>query len=815
MSSRDIISHPDDDAEDRSSGDRYPGDRLLEDHLGGVKDGCSQGLSSDRQRFTEIIGATHDFGKATSHFQSYIRGLRPQSQKTSHAPLSGLATYRALRNEEFSRRESLSGLLAVDRHHSRLRNVSGDRSWFERLVDDSRRNVMREQATDLQSRSAEIQPVCDSLEIPLTVEGFASWVTEEEYLKEFLQHVYRNGKLQIDTDCETACDVIVGFSRLVSADKIDAAQYELPSRRSIPADTVDSYVTQEFGEPETDSIDKFRERARAEVRAAAQEVELSESLLEISLPTGLGKTLTSVDAALILRNRIQKENEPPPRIVYTVPYTSIIDQNFTVFESVFAGVGDGQIDSELLLKHHYLSDSTHVMDDTKDPDQDADRAMMLTERWESEFVATTFVQFLESLVVPSNAQSMKLPNLEDAIVLMDEVQAIPARYWDVVQEVLEILADQLNCTFIAMSATQPGIFDETTSLVGGRNDTTNYRNRYFEGLDRVTFQFDESITNDPLSHTDLADRVSSHARSNSRDDILVVCNTIQSATELFEELQERLRSADASLMYLSSAVRPKDRRRRIDQLRSSEEDRYVVVSTQVVEAGVDIDMDAVWRDFAPFDSIVQAAGRCNREWGSDSKGIVTVVSIKDDGDCPARSIYDDPRLHATRRTIRDNGDIPYSAPESKVTSDLVDRYFSIVEAVKDTSESLNELGSWQFEDAEISLIEDVLSAEVFVTTTEKTAKRGKPESFTTMQEAIWEGDRAAIAQAKPSFYDNVVTVNLYSETSDRAKDIRSLPLPDTDLGVYFLDAGSHRYDKWYNSDTGFTIPDDTVNARLI
>lgn len=660
--------------------------------------------------------------------------------------------------------------------------------------------------------------LCDELEIPLDIGEFTNWISEEDYLEEFLRHVYRYGQLNLETNGETACGVIEGFSRLVSADKIDAAQYELPDRRSIPVNAVESYIERKFGEPKSGSIDELRERARTEVRTAAHEVDLSDSLLELTLPTGIGKTLTSLDTALILRDRIKRENGSLPRIVYTVPYTSIIDQNFTVFKAVLTNAIGEQVDSELLLKHHYLSDSTYVTDDTRDPDQDADREMMLTERWESEFVATTFVQFLESLVVPSNSQSMKIPNLEDAIVLMDEVQAIPARYWDIVQEVFEILSDRLNCTFIAMSATQPGLFDDATSLVGnqdGNKTSSNSQNRYFERLDRVTFQFDQSISNESLSHADLADRVSMHAQSNPNEDLLVVCNTIGSATNLFEELTDRSTSEATSLVYLSSAVRPKDRRRRIERLRSSDGERFIVVSTQVVEAGVDIDMDAVWRDFAPLDSIVQAAGRCNRDWNSQVRGIVTVVSIEDNGDHPARAIYDDPRLHATRRTITENANIPYETPEYEVTSDLVNRYFDVIKEVKHTNESLTELRSWQFEDAEISLIEDTLSAEVFVTTEQEMNNSGKSSTFTAMQKAVKKGDLATIARSKPAFYENVVTVNLYSETSDRAADVRSLPLPDTDLGVYFLNADSRRYEGWYDEDTGFLIPDSTVDARLI
>lgn len=779
---------------------------------------CSAGTTGERRRFLEIVGASHDFGKATSFFQSYVRGLQSSSRETSHAPISGLACYRALRNDGFSKRQSFAGLLAVDRHHAQLGNVSGNGSWFEIAVDSSRREFFETQANDLEDHADSTQMLCDEVGLPLTVENFAEWISSERYLKEFLTNVYRDGQLILDTGSESACSVIESYARLVSSDKIDAAQYQLPDRCSISETAVESYVQQEFDKPDPGSLDYFREEARKEARTAAREVDLSESLLELTLPTGLGKTLTSLDAALVLRNRIESVQGVEPRIVYTVPYTSIIDQNFDVYESVLTRGEEEEVGPRRLLKHHYLSDSTHVTERSRDPDQDADRAMLLTERWESEIIATTFVQFLESLVVPSNEQSMKLPNLEHAVVLMDEVQAIPARYWDVVREVLEILGDRLNCTFVAMSATQPGLLDGTP-LVGARRSEEKSAepvNSYFDQLDRVTFNFDDSLSNAPIDHETLADRVSEHAQSEPDDDLLVVCNTIDSARRLFEELEETNSLDDTSLVYLSSAVRPKDRRRRIERLRSSTEDRFVVVSTQVVEAGVDIDMDIVWRDFAPFDSIVQAAGRCNREWNADSQGSVTVVSLQDeDGNRPARAIYDDARLHATRQTIVDHASIPYSAAEYKVTGELVDQYFDLVEEVKETDESLRELKEWQFEDARITLIEDALSVEIFVAKETDAGANEKPKAFTAMQEAVANGDQGAVARSKPDFYDNVVTVRIYSETSDRATDVQSLPLPDTDLGTYYLNANSDRYDDWYDENTGFMIPESTVDTRLI
>ncbi len=806
LSSHNIISHSDRSVDQRERADIFPGDRHLVAHLQGVTEEAASGLSGEYRRFTEIVCGSHDIGKGTSFFQAYVRGLGPDDNTKSHAPVSALACYRALRNDGFSVRSAFGGLLAVYRHHRPLINTTGDNSIHNILLDDSQYDILKLQARDLCDNADTVQPICDELGVPLDIEIFSEWIDSRDYLRDLLQNVYCNGQLQFDTGSKNAWTVIETYSRLVAADKIDAAQYDQLNRSPIPADAVSSYIEDEFGEPEPDTIDELRNEARMEVRTAVKQADFSKSLFELTLPTGAGKTLTSLDAALILRNKIESETGSRPRIVYTVPYTSIIDQNVAVFNDVLSTACDEMIDPERLLKHHYLSDLTHVTDDT---DQNADRALMLTARWESELIATTFVQFLESLIVPSNRQSMKLPNLEDAVVIIDEVQAVPAQYWDVVREVLNLLAENFNCTIIAMSATQPRLFETATPLVGtdagDETDSSPY-NTYFERLDRVSFQFDESITTEPVSHSDLSDQIATYARSHHEEDCLVVCNTIQSATTLFEELSERPFSDDTSLVYLSSAVRPKDRKQRIERLRESTSDRFIVVSTQVVEAGVDIDMDAVWRDFAPLDSIVQAAGRCNREWDDTSRGVITVVSIAEDGDHPAHAIYDMPRLDATRRILTDSGEIPYEATEYEVTSDLVDSYFDCIESRKKTNESLTELQSWQFEDAEIALIDDTLTAEVFVMTEDETDDGSPPPSFTAMQDAVKEGDRGAIARAKPAFYDNVVTVNLYAATSNRADEIQSLPFPDTDLGVYLLNADSPRYSNWYDSETGFAIP---------
>lgn len=777
----------------------------LEEHLGEVAKRCATDADGREKRFYEIIGACHDFGKATSYFQEYIRSEREQSSRTNHAAISGLACFHALRADDFDDLACATGWYVVDRHHSPMTDVDGDGGVFERALDHRRRIPIYHDQVESVKNPVDVQRIYDSLDVPLDVSAFVDWILDNAFYMEIRNAMGYGGR--IDEPPRDSCyHAIEAYARLVSADKLCAAGYALPERATISTDAVERHVRETFGAPEEGSLDARREAARQAVREGAREHSLSEHVATITLPTGIGKTLSGFDAALTLRERLRTETDEQPRIVYALPFTAIIDQNYEVLRGVL-GVDGHSPDS--LLKHHHLASGylDGRASEGEPTDDEADRAAMLTERWESEVVVTTFVQLLESLLVPSNRQSLKLPNLRNAVVLLDEVQSIPVRYWDLIADCFRALGERWNCYFLAMTATQPALFDDAPELVSAPG-------RFYEVLDRVSFDFHDSICTEPLSVPEFAALVVAEAERDPTADVLIVCNTVDAATRLCEHLADHTPVATNELVYLSSAVRPIDRSSRIDALGDpSREERRIVVSTQVVEAGVDIDMDAVIRDFAPLDSIVQAAGRCNRNDGA-TRGTVRVARMdgEDDLKPPGQVIYDAPRLEATRTVVESHGGFEQALSESAVTNEAVPTYFKELETVKNTGESLVELlHRWRFEDAKISLIDNVQSEDIFIERNDADVRTR--EAFV---DAIRRHDRAAIATHKPAFYERVVTVRTYDDRSERATAIGRLPTisEHSTINVRRIDT-TGRYEDWHHERTGFRIAADTVSERLI
>jgi len=790
LSSVELLSHP---------------DTSLEVHLQTVADRCASGQPESNTEFRYILGACHDFGKSTQFFQEYLLEDRSQSTLTNHSAISGLACFYTLRTAGFSPRECAIGWVVVARHHSPLINTA---DIFQRAFFDSNAPLddYIKQAKDIRSRTDIVQAIYDSLGVPLDVEQFCSWVESEQYLQDICESLSFGGSVS-EQPLESAFQVIELFAHLVAADKLAAAGYTLPERSLLPSDAVETYTTEVFGNPAQSTINQLRTDARIAARNQIETYESLPKVMTLTLPTGSGKTLTALDIALQIRDDKQGEGVAPPRIIYALPFTSIIDQNFEQFCKVFEHAGL-EITPELLLKHHYRSRDDYVTMSGQDTtDERFWRDVMLTNRWESEVVTTTFVQLLESLVVPSNSQSLKLPNLRNAIVILDEVQAVPTRYWEVIRRCCEQLAVDWNCTTIAMTATQPGMFVNAPSIVPNHSE-------YFKQLERVTFDIHESVFGDPLSFAALSEHIEQQIESTDRPDTLIVCNTIRSAQTIFELLSNTLKDeSERELEYLSSAVRPYDRRKRVAALRESTSDQRIVVSTQIIEAGVDLDFDTVIRDFAPIDSLVQAAGRCNRHQLNGGGKVEFVETVDESGRKPATAIYDTPRLDATRRALERVITDDAVIAESVMTTKVVTSYFDELTTVKITDESIQPLQHWRFEDARINLIPNSFSVDVFVVNPEMPG--ADREVYDAYAEAVQYNEHGTARELKPDFYDRVVSVNLYSPDSDRASDIQRLPLPSDELGVYRLPTHQPGYDEWYDTQTGFQIPESSVDSRLL
>jgi CRISPR-associated endonuclease/helicase Cas3 len=329
---------------------------------------------------------------------------------------------------------------------------------------------------------------------------------------------------------------------------------------------------------------------------------ISNSLFTFTAPTGSGKTLAILNAALKIREQIQIDKNYLLRIIYCLPFTAIIDQNYAVFEDVLKlSTKLSNIPDNLLLKHHHLTDSIF---NTKDAEYEKDGVgQLLIETWQSEIVVTTFYQLLYTLFSSKNANLKRAGQLAGSIILMDEVQAIPVKYWQAIRNVFQAMAETLNTKFVLLTATRPLIFEKDRSI-----ELLPNHDSYFKSLSRVQLFCKQNL---PINLEEFSNKIIEQYQKDNKA-TLIILNTKSAVKELYELLKEKL--PNVLILTLSTNFTPIDRKIRIRLIKRWLRQRKpcIVITTQLIEAGVDVSFSIVHRDFAPLDSIIQSAGRCNR-----------------------------------------------------------------------------------------------------------------------------------------------------------------------------------------------------------
>lgn len=612
-------------------------DTLLRDHLQAVGLRCYAYAESIRYELNEIgiesgklgeilqaIGFCHDFGKGTSFFQKYLfcedlkekNRLKAQDE-SKHGLISAIFAYYIVREmvkDGFGDTHSLLPLTAfeiVRRHHGNLENVSDE---VRTLRNDRTLDIINRQISEI-----------DQSQICKTYDGLLPSRQINDFFDSYLSVIqeiikcYRRCKPLLSGESGVLSAVFIQFcySILISSDKEEASGL-LPIRAGdcLPDDLVDRYHIMKGFSTSHDEISKIRKAIYEEVVHSALNNSLDNRILSLNAPTGTGKTLTGLSFALKIRKRINEKFGVLPRIIYSLPYISIIDQNGRIFEDVLCQDFTDGISHDILLKHHNLTDVSY----TRGEDEFvSDEGLFMIESWESELIITTFVQFFHTLISNRNRSLRKFFRIANSVVLLDEVQTIPHKYWLLLRQLLIIFSRNFYTHFIFMTATQPFIFDPASEIT----ELVSDKKRYFSSLNRITlFPLLER-----MCLSDFRDLLIAEINREAGRDFLIILNTINSCLSLFESLTKEP-IPGVEYYYLSSHIIPKDRLERIKSIRERK-GRKVIISTQLVEAGVDIDVDIVYRDFATLDSINQSAGRCNRH-NIRENGIVKVVQLIDD-----------------------------------------------------------------------------------------------------------------------------------------------------------------------------------------
>jgi len=339
---------------------------------------------------------------------------------------------------------------------------------------------------------------------------------------------------------------------------------------------------------------------RADIlRQCREKAAFAPGLFSLTVPTGGGKTLSGM--AFALRHVIQHKKQ---RIIYVIPYTSIIEQTAGIFRDIF---GDN------VVEHHA----------NLDPDKEDARSRLATENWDAPIIVTTNVQFFESLFAARTSRCRKLHNIVNSVVVLDEAQLLPPEFLQPIADVMNQLASHYGVTFVLSTATQPAL--SSFQSFGGQP---------FRGLDDV-----REIMDDPDALYQALQRVEVSVPSDlqtPRDwesvateliqypSVLCIVSRRDDARELHRLMTDHEDGKDT--LHLSALMCGEHRSRVIADItaRLKRNESVRVISTQLVEAGVDVDFPVVYRTLAGLDSIAQAAGRCNREGKQNGLGRVVV-----------------------------------------------------------------------------------------------------------------------------------------------------------------------------------------------
>ena len=535
-------------------------------------------------------GLLHDFGKYRPDFQRYILSASGANQSGKVPPKAPHAIVGAIEARRLFDDPMIADTLAycISGHHRGLY----DHNEMERRL-----------------RHGEHKRWCDACEKLTSVEDLGTTNCDDVGEPYDLQMAIR-----------------MLFSVLVDADRLDTERFMNPDLSAERLRIKGNYA----------SLCTLRERLRAKTesfssapdtpvnRARAYFLESCRThgagsdpgIYTLSLPTGAGKTISSMAWALEMAIRNHHD-----RIIYVIPYTSIITQTAMVFREIFGKENILEHHSEVVVEQQGEGDSG---------DEQMSRLKFLTENWDAPIILTTNVQFFESLFSSKPAKCRKVHSITNSVIVMDEVQALPEGFLSPILSAIDTLSEAFHCSILCCSATQPVYDEDLNSPDDGsdyytpldtRGDLVPREAKYFVPFDRVDYHLEPQT----VTSQELADRLA------AEHSVLCVVNSRKDAGQVYRALRDLPKVKADEVIHLSRSMCSAHLRRAIETIkdRMREGKPTKVISTQLIEAGVDLDFPCVWRAHSGLGSIIQAGGRCNREGKMERRGQVFVFSLAD------------------------------------------------------------------------------------------------------------------------------------------------------------------------------------------
>ena len=537
--------------------DEHPEGQSIEAHLKGTGElaetfAAEFGAAANGK----LCGLAHDIGKYSDEFQLRLRG----GKKVDHATAGAIECFKI---------KAAFEAVCVIGHHSGLPNVGHKDADTTESQTFFGRKLRAEQGG-----------------IP-------------DYRKNW------NGHIALPQDYfrpsgrgfATAFYIRMLYSCLVDADYIDTETFMNGDAGrgnyeplSALCDKLTAYISK-WNNP-TREIDILRQKI---LNSCIEKASAPRRIFSLTVPTGGGKTVASM--AFALNHAVANSMK---RIIYVIPYTSIIEQNAKVFRDIL-----GQ---ENVVEHH----SSVSYELSENADELEYRSALATENWDAPVIVTTAVQFFESLYANRSSKCRKLHNIANSVIIFDEAQMIPSNNLRPCVAAIAELVRAYNATAVLCTATQPAIdemlleYSKKESVVELCPDVDGM----FEKFRRTSFEKEGRLTTDELV-----------SRLESQQQVLCIVNTRKFAQEVYEALPSEGR------FHLSTLMCPVHRKQKLDEIRERLKSGKTcrVVSTSLIEAGVDVDFPRVFREMAGLDSILQAAGRCNREGKRSAESSIVTV----------------------------------------------------------------------------------------------------------------------------------------------------------------------------------------------
>jgi CRISPR-associated endonuclease/helicase Cas3 len=598
----------------------------------------------------KLAAYLHDIGKYSPEFQSYLKQCHQARLDQGPMPKAGSAEHKAagakyaLESSQMSAELKVLMSLVVLGHHGGLPKWQDVKSYI-RAQSQHRLDNQR-------------TPLENSIELALAQLKDIDKLVAESLQQPFMQYLM---SLPNTEEKKLKIEVLTRFlhSCLVDADTLDTEAHFNKDiaevRDSYPAlqDILDNWI-ERFTENQARLIGKQSlqlttaeakqvHEVRQEVyNACLEAAQWEPGVFLLTVPTGGGKTRASLAFALH-HSKVHGHQ----RIIYAIPYTSIIDQTADVFTEILG--------HEHILEHHSAIDigepasSSSQQEEAQAEDSEELRRRLAAQNWDAPLILTTTVQLFESLFANRTTKCRKVHNIARSVLVLDEVQLLPLRMLNPLVDMLNTLVHDYGVTLLLTTATQPDLTKDSRLPFFTGLDEAKIRHiipdpaPLYNKLRRVTYRVEST----PWNWEKLAEEVLRRKRS-----CLVIVNTRQDALDALRALQEKLATQpDAQqvvLHHLSTLLCGAHRKKVLDEIRAAliaeneagnREKRTILVATQVVEAGVDLDFPCCFRAKGPLSSAIQAAGRCNREGRHNPEQSEVVLFEPAQGKFPHESVY--------------------------------------------------------------------------------------------------------------------------------------------------------------------------------